>query len=85
MRLRRADPALVGGQLVRPDPGPEVAMGPSGSGGPKRKRLTATLTATAAANGYQQRSATAHNTRVISVTLAYATPEKRKVRAPWLV
>jgi hypothetical protein len=37
------------------------------------------VTATAATNGYQQRSATAHNTPTISATLAYATPEKRTV------
>jgi hypothetical protein len=46
---------------------------------PRRKRLTATVTATAATNGYQQRSATAHNTRKISNTLTYAMPGKRTV------
>jgi hypothetical protein len=44
--------------------------------------LTATVTATAATNGYQQRPPTAHNTHAISDTSAYATPEKRKVA--WL-
>jgi hypothetical protein len=41
--------------------------------------LTATVTATAAANGLQQRSAAAHNVRTTGDNLAYATPEKRKV------
>ncbi len=41
--------------------------------------MTATATATAAANGYQQRPATAHNTRMIRANLGYARPEKRKV------
>jgi hypothetical protein len=43
------------------------------------QRLTATVTATAAANGYQQRSATAHNARTIGANLGYVRPEKRKV------
>jgi hypothetical protein len=38
------------------------------------------MTATAATNGYRQRSATAHNTRTISDTSAYATPERRTLR-----
>jgi hypothetical protein len=46
---------------------------------PGRKRLTATVTATAATNGYQQRSTTAHNTRTIN-TLAYATPKSGRSR-----
>src|SRR5438132_3887944 len=46
-------------------------------------RMTATVTATAAANRYQQRSATAHNARTIRANLAYARPEKRTVAQPW--
>jgi hypothetical protein len=34
------------------------------------------VTAIAAANGWQQRSATAHNTRTTGDNLAYAMPEK---------
>jgi hypothetical protein len=41
--------------------------------------MTVTVTTTAAANGYQQRPATAHNARTIRANLAYARPEKRKV------
>jgi len=37
------------------------------------------VTATAAANGCQQRPATAHNTRTISANWGYVRPEKRKV------
>jgi hypothetical protein len=37
------------------------------------------MTATAAANGYQQRPATAHNSRTIRANLAYARPEKQTV------
>jgi hypothetical protein len=42
-------------------------------------RVTATVTATAAANGYQQRPATTHKARTIRANLAYARPEKRTV------
>ena len=45
------------------------------------QRLTATVTATAAATGYQQRPATAHNTRTIRVNWGYVRPEKRKVHS----
>ena len=42
--------------------------------------MTATVTATAAAaNGYQQRPATAHNARTIRANLEYVRPEKQKV------
>jgi hypothetical protein len=41
--------------------------------------LTATVTATAAANGYQQRPVTAHNARTIRANWGYVRPEKRKV------
>jgi hypothetical protein len=41
--------------------------------------MTATVTATAAANRYQQRPATTHNTRTIRANLEYARPEKGKV------
>src|SRR5215471_17528383 len=41
-------------------------------------RLTATVTATAAAVGHQQRPATAHDTRMIRAKWGYARPEKRK-------
>src|SRR6266568_9311924 len=41
--------------------------------------MTATVTATAAANRYQQRPATTHNTRRIRANLAYVRPEKRTV------
>jgi len=44
-----------------------------------RCRLTATVTATAAANGKRQRPATAHNSRATRANLAYARPEKRTV------
>jgi hypothetical protein len=47
--------------------------------GDQDQRLTATVTATAAANGYQQRPATAHNTRTIRANWGYVRPEKRKV------
>jgi hypothetical protein len=40
--------------------------------------LTATVTATAA-NGNQQRPATAHNSRTICANWGYVRPEKRKV------
>ena len=43
------------------------------------QRLTATVTATAATTGYQQRPATAHNTRMIRANWGYVRPEKRKV------
>ena len=42
-------------------------------------RLTATVTATAAANGKRQRPATAHNSRTIRANCGYVRPEKRKV------
>jgi len=41
--------------------------------------MTATVTATAAANGYQQRPATAHNARTIRANLGYVRPEKQTV------
>jgi len=41
--------------------------------------MTATVTATAAANGYQQRPATAHNARTIRANLEYVRPEKQTV------
>ena len=44
-------------------------------------QLTATVTATTAANGEQERSATAHDTHVAGADLGYATPEKRTVRS----
>jgi hypothetical protein len=44
-----------------------------------RAELTVTVTATAAANRYQQRSPTAHNTRTIRANWGYVRPEKRKV------
>lgn len=50
----------------------------AGKVGAARQRvalMTATVTATAAANGYQQRPATAHNARTIRTNLAYARPE----------
>jgi hypothetical protein len=37
-------------------------------------RMTATVTATAAANGHQQRPATVHNFRTIRANLAYIRP-----------
>lgn len=46
-------------------PGGEVA----------RRGRVARMTATAAGNGYQQRSATAHNARTIRANLGYARPE----------
>ena len=42
-------------------------------------QLTATVTATAATNGEQQRPATAHNARTIYANWGYVRPEKRKV------
>jgi hypothetical protein len=42
-------------------------------------RLTATVTATAAANGRQQRPATAHHARKIRANWGYVRPEKRTV------
>jgi hypothetical protein len=47
--------------------------------GEQDQRLTATVTATAAANGYQQRPATAHNTRTIRANWGYVRPEKQTV------
>ena len=44
-------------------------------------RMTATVTATAAANGYQQRPTTTRNTRTIRANLAYARPEKADSRS----
>jgi len=44
-------------------------------------QMTATLTATAATNGYQQRPATAHYSRTIRANLAYVRPEKRTVHS----
>jgi hypothetical protein len=46
--------------------------------------MTATMTATAAANGYQQRPTTTHNARTIRTNSAHARPEKQTVgdRAP---
>jgi len=41
--------------------------------------LTATVTATAAATGDQQRPATAHNSRTIHVNLGYVRPQKQTV------
>jgi hypothetical protein len=41
--------------------------------------MTTTVTATAAANGYQQRPATAHNTRTLRANLGYVRPEKQTV------
>jgi hypothetical protein len=41
--------------------------------------MTATVTATAAANGYQQQPATAHNASTIRDNLGYVRPEKRKL------
>ena len=51
----------------------------SGQDTPRSRRLTATVTATAATNGHQQRPATAHNARTIRANLGYVRPEKRKV------
>src|SRR5215813_1991597 len=46
-------------------------------------RLTATVTATAATNGYQQQPATARDARTIRANSGYARSEKRKIgRAP---
>ena len=45
-------------------------------------RLTATVTATAATIGNQQRPATAHNSRTIYANWGYVRPEKRKVGEP---
>ena len=45
----------------------------------RNHRLTATVTATAAANGYPQRPATAHNTRTIRANLGYVRPEKQTI------
>ena len=45
------------------------------------QRRIAKVTATAAANGYQQRPATAHNSHTIRANLAYARPEKQTVVA----
>jgi hypothetical protein len=42
-------------------------------------RPTATVTATATANGELQRPAAAHNPRMIGVNWGYVRPEKRKV------
>jgi hypothetical protein len=44
-----------------------------------RAELTATVTATAAANGKQRRPATANNTRTIRPNWGFVRPEKRKV------
>jgi hypothetical protein len=44
-----------------------------------RSRLTATVTATAATNGKQQRPSAAHDTRTIRATLGYVRPEKQTV------
>ena len=52
--------------------------------GEQDQRLTATVTATAAATGYQQRPATAHNTRTICANWGYVRPEKRKVGSSML-
>jgi hypothetical protein len=52
-----------------PRPGPSTRV-------ESRCRLTATVTATAAANGKRQRPTTAHNSRTIRANLAYARPEK---------
>jgi len=41
--------------------------------------MTATVTATAAANGEQQRSATAQHTRTIRGNWGYVRPEKQTV------
>jgi hypothetical protein len=41
--------------------------------------MTATVKATAAANGYPQRPATAHNARTIRTNLGYVRPEKQTV------
>lgn len=41
--------------------------------------MTATVTAIAAANRYQGRSATTHNTRTIPADLRYVRPEKQTV------
>jgi hypothetical protein len=41
--------------------------------------LTASVTATEATNGKQQRPATAHNARTIRANWGYVRPEKRKV------
>ena len=45
---------------------------------PARARQLAAPHATAAATGYQQRPATAHNARAISGNLGYVQPEKRQ-------
>jgi hypothetical protein len=42
-------------------------------------RIGPRLTATAAATGYQQRPATAHNSRTIRANLGYVRPEKQTV------
>ena len=44
-----------------------------------RRRLTATVTATAAANGKRQRTAAPKDARTILANLGYATPEKQTV------
>jgi hypothetical protein len=46
---------------------------------PRPAWMTATVTATAAANGYPQRPATAHNARTIRTNLGYVRPEKQTV------
>jgi hypothetical protein len=46
--------------------------------------LTATMTATAAATGHQQRPATAHNARTMRTNWDYVRPEKRKLSTPRL-
>ena len=47
--------------------------------GDQNQALTATVTATAAANGCQQRPATAHNSRAIYANWGYVRPEKQTV------
>ncbi len=57
---------------VRSRAGEVARRGPAG-------QMTATMTATAAASGYQQRPAAAQNTRTIRANSGYVRPEKRTV------
>ena len=71
----RIMPGLSGDGILAPSAQPaHVPRQPS-----PPPRLTATVTATAATHGQQQRPATAHNARTICANLGYVRPEKRKV------
>ena len=47
--------------------------------GEQDQRLTATVTATVAATGYQQRPAAAHNARAIHANSGHVQPHSRKI------